>query len=113
MQHMIYNADVNVRILGGLNTFHAMGGGGGMQCIAPATSIKTQVKVERKIRSYPKKNFRRGLGNVVVKDYSTLKGAINSSDFTLTTFPLNSIWLSGINNQPGWYEFMNIISSRK
>lgn len=45
IQHVFDNADVNIRTLDGLNTFHAMGG---IQCITPDTSIETQVKVEGK-----------------------------------------------------------------
>lgn len=122
IQHVFDNADVNVRTLDGLNTFHAMGG---VQCITPDSSVETQLKVARissgtfnpeciRIRSYPKKKARNGLSSITVKDYSELKAELGNSDFTVAAmFPLNSIWLSGMNVQPGWNGFMNLINSRR
>ena len=49
-----------------------------------------------------------------MKDYNEMKASMNISDSTITTlFPLNYIWLSGTNVQPGWNGFMNIIYSNK
>ncbi|KAJ8883383.1 hypothetical protein PR048_015226 [Dryococelus australis] len=95
IQHVFDNADVNVRTLYGLNTFHAMGEYNVLRQLLALKPKKYSGTFNPKCirkRSYPKKISRRGLSSIVVKDYNVLKGAINSSYFTLTTiFPLNSI----------------------
>lgn len=124
VQHIFDNADVNVRTLDGLNTFHAMGG---IQCVTPSESVETEVTVERrcsgtfnreciKLRAYPKKRTNVGLNTITVNDYDHLRTSfdITIENFTDTTlFPLNVTWLSALNTYPGWNGFMNVICERE
>lgn len=119
IQHVFDNADVNVRTLDGLNTFHAMGG---IQCITPKSSVEIQTKVDRiasgtfnaqkiNFKSYANKQSRVGLKNVTVCGYSQLTTQLNvCGDFNSSSlFPHNTIWLSGVKTQPGWNGYMQII----
>lgn len=122
IQHVFDNADINVRTLDGMNTFHAMGV---IQFITPHSSVQMQVNVERtysgsfsheniRIRCYPKKHLLSCLSSIFMKDFNELKEARNIlGQFVTTMFPLNMLWLSGVNNQPEWKGLMNTITSRK
>lgn len=115
IQHVFDNADVNVRTLDGLNTFHAMGG---IQCISPGTSVETDIKVSRirdgsfspdciKMCSYAKRRHKGDLSNVEIEHYDEIKKAITlKSPLDIDIFSLNIIWLGGLQQQPGWHGFM-------
>ncbi|XP_063235988.1 uncharacterized protein LOC134538524 [Bacillus rossius redtenbacheri] len=120
IQYVFDNADINIRTLDGLNTFHAMGG---IQCITPSASVETHIQVERitsgkfnkeciRLCSYPKRNSRCGFKAIILKDFNELKSArslINEPSNIL--FPLNWMWLAGTKVQQGWNGFMNTITS--
>ena len=120
IQHVFDNADVNVRTLDCLATFHAIRG---IQRVTPSESVETVTKVERissgsfndiviRKYSYPNKK-NRGLSTIQVKDYADLKKSMQSHEIKKIMFPLTLIWIAGIQQQPGWNGFMTFIMSSK
>jgi len=114
IQHVFDNADVHVRTIEGLNTFHVMGG---IQCITPGTSVQTQTKTDRvtsgtfsadtiQIKYYEK--ILEGLKTISLSDYTQLATKLNINvDFASSAlFPMNAVGLSGVTMQPGWNGFM-------
>jgi hypothetical protein len=122
IQYVFDNADVNVRTLDGLNTFHAMGG---IKCITPSTSVETQVEVERitsgtfvpetiRILSYAKPKNLSGLSKVIIEDINDLKKDIGIDCKTKNAmFPTNVMWLATSSTQPGWNGYMTSVMRTK
>lgn len=122
IQHVFDNADVNVRTLDGLGTFHAMGG---IQCITPGSCVKAETTVQRisagsfcnttSIReyAYPLKKRNTGLSKMIIKDLNEIEQVRSVSSFPSTYLhPYNYVWLSDIQSQPGWSGFMtNLVTS--
>lgn len=120
-QFVFDNADVNVRTLDGLNTFHAMGG---VQCITPGSSVDTKVTVQKvssagafnqnlsevRIMAYP--NKKRQSSSILIDDFTELRTLSKASAETRTfLYPVNIVWMAGVVKQPGWNGLMNILSS--
>ena len=116
LQHVFDNADVNVRTLDGLGTFHAMGG---IQCSTPGSCVQSQTTVKRistgsfnnteSIReyAYPMKRRNVGLSNMIIEDLNQLQEVRSLSCLPSEYLhPLNFVWLSDIQSQPGWSGFM-------
>lgn len=116
-QFVFDNADVNIRTLDGLNTFHAMGG---IVCITPSSHVSVTSEVPRIVegsfqvpeqirkRSYTNRKVS-GLARVTVEDFTHIISSRKQNvNLTSLTHPLNILWVSGCNTQPGWNGFMNI-----
>lgn len=93
---------------------------GGIACITPSTHVSVTSEVQRIVegsfqvpdqirkRSYTKRKVS-GLASVTVVDFTDIISLRKLNvNLTSLTHPLNLLWVSGCNTQPGWNGFMNI-----
>lgn len=120
-QYVFDNADFNIKTLTGKGTFHTMGG---IKCITPITSVKTQEI--SKLKSIPSSNEIGAAGNILIKQFIgkpkeglnvlKLENVSNSDDVQCVTTvrPKDVLWLYGkflqIPSFPSWQGFMEAIT---
>ena len=113
-QFVFDNADVNIKTLDGLGTFHALGG---IKCVTPSVSVSQCPPVERKvgtkcdatsnqisIKPYKKPHIS-GLKNIIMRDIT-----YEDEEVSRKGFNIDIIWIIGFseieNKIPIWNGFM-------
>ena len=126
LQFVFDNADVNVRTLNGLGTFHATGG---IKCVTPAAGVKTNLTVIRgKAKAshpstYPfaipivpyKHPTSKPLQEITFADLSVLHDIRKCTQSLQHACLLDALWVSSsltnVDQQPGWSGFMTASSN--
>ena len=126
LQFVFDNADVNVRTLNGLGTFHATGG---IKCVTPAAGVKTNLTVIRgkaqasHPSTYPfaipivpyKHPTSKPLQEITFADLSVLHDIRKCTQSLQHACLLDALWasssLTNVDQQPGWSGFMTASSN--
>lgn len=118
-QFVFDNADINVRTLDGLNTFHALGG---IKCITPLDSVSVNCPIIRQlgvqldkesiavpIHQYVQPNTS-ALSNIAVKKITVGE---EDRNYIRNGVKFDVLWFAGFTNQvktPSWNGFMKKIT---